>query len=171
MITASIRRVARVMEGGSLILGALCLLYMVCVVGLNVLARIVFDLTDTGVNLMIPGAIEQVSYLLGIVALAGLTASLSHGMIAVDFLVARLPGLGQALVARFWFLGLVALACVLCWLFTEDMLATFARGEETQDLRLPMFLIYGLFALQSLALAVVALREVLTSQGAHGEIS
>lgn len=171
MILAMIRRVARVMERGSLVLGAVCLLYMVCVVGMNVLARIVFDATDTALNLMIPGAIEQVSYLLGVVALAGLTASLSGGMIAVDFVVTRLPRRGQAIVARFWFLVLLALALVLCWLFYEDMLATHARGEESQDLRLPMFLIYGLFALQSLALVVVALREMLISQGDHGEIS
>ena len=171
MVIATIRRVARVMEGGSLILGAICLFYMVCVVGVNVLARIIFDATDTAVNLMIPGAIEQVSYLLGIVALAGLTASMAHGMIAVDFLVARLPSLGQALVARFWFIGMVALALVLTWLFYEDMLATYARGEDTQDLRLPMFLIYGLYAAQSLALAIVALREVLTSHGDHGEMT
>jgi TRAP-type C4-dicarboxylate transport system permease small subunit len=159
------------MEAGSLIVGALCLLYMVCVVGLNVLARIVFDATGTTVNLMIPGAIEQVSYLLGVVALAGLTASLSNGMIAVDFVIARLPGRGQALVARFWFLALVALALVLCWLFYEDMRATYRRGEESQDLRVPMYLIYGLFTLQSLALAVVALREMLTKHGEHGEMS
>ncbi|WP_238364679.1 TRAP transporter small permease [Mesobacterium pallidum] len=171
MMTVLIRRIAGVMEAGSLILGALGLLYMVGVVGLNVAARIVFDLTDTGVNLMIPGAIEQVSYILGIVALAGLAASMSQGMILVDFLVARLPELARTLVARFWFAGLVALALVLGWLFTEDMLATYRRGEATQDLRLPMFLIYGLYALQSLALAVVALREALTNQGAQGEIA
>lgn len=171
MIVATIRRVARVLEGASLVLGAVCLLYMACVVGLNVLARIVFDASGTALNLMIPGAIEQVSYLLGIVAMAGLTASLSHGMIAVDFLVTRLPRGGQALVARFWFLVLLALALVLCWLFYEDMLATYARGEESQDLRIPMFLIYGLATLQSFALVVVALREMLTSQGDHGEIA
>ncbi|PJE32081.1 TRAP-type C4-dicarboxylate transport system, small permease component [Pseudooceanicola antarcticus] len=171
MIVATIRRVAHVMERVSLLLGALCLLYMVSVVGLNVLARIVFDATGTALNLMIPGAIEQVSYLLGIVAMAGLTASLSHGMIAVDFLVTRLPRGGQALVARFWFLVLLCLALVLCWLFFHDMQATYARGEESQDLRIPMFLIYGLAMLQSLALAVVALREMLVSQGDHGEIA
>lgn len=171
MIVSTIRRAARVMEGASLILGAVCLFYMVCVVGLNVLARIVFDATGTVLNLMIPGAIEQVSYLLGVVAMAGLTASLSRGMIAVDFLVTRLPHRGQIILARFWFLVLLALALVLCWLFYEDMLAIFSRGEESQDLRLPMHLIYGLFALQSLALVVVALREMLTNTGEHGEIS
>lgn len=171
MIVATIHRAARVMESGSLILGGVCLFYMVCVVGLNVLARIVFDSTGTAVNLMIPGAIEQVSYLLGVVAMAGLTASLSRGMIAVDFLVTRLPKRGQIVLARFWFLVLLALALVLCWLFYEDMLSTHGRGEESQDLRLPMALIYGMFALQSLALMVVALREMLSNTGEHGEIS
>lgn len=166
-----IRRVARVMEGTSLVLGAVCMFYMVCVVGLNVLARIVFDATGTALNLMIPGAIEQVSYLLGVVALAGLGASMSHGLISVDFLVARLPEAARLLVARFWFLGIVALAVVLAWLFFEDMLATHARGEDTQDLRLPMYLIHGLYAVQSVALAVIALREALVSRGQHGEIS
>lgn len=152
-------------------LAAAALLYMVCVVGFNVLARIVFDLTDTSVNLMIPGAIEQVSYLLGIVALAALTASMKGGMIAVDILVNRLPDLPRRLVARFWFLGIVIFACVLCRLFWDETLATLARQEETQDLRIPMYLIYGLYTLECLALALVALREALVNRGQHAELS
>ncbi|GAA6202751.1 hypothetical protein NBRC116599_39770 [Aquicoccus sp. SU-CL01552] len=171
MMTATIRRVARVMENACLLIGAVCLLYMVFVVGFNVLARIIFDATDTAVNLMIPGAIEQVSYLLGLIALAALSASMAKGMIAVDFLVGRLPELWQALVARLWFIGILAFALVLCWLFYEDMLATFARGEATQDLRLPMFIIHGLYAVECLALAVIALREALTNDGQHAELS
>lgn len=170
MFVTLLRRISGPVEAACLLLGGLCLFYMVFVVAFNVLARIVFDATDTAVNLMIPGAIEQVSYLLGIIALAALAASLKEGMIAVDFVVERLPDLPRALVARFWFLGVVALALVLAWLFWEDALATHARGEETQDLRIPMFLIYGLYALQCLALAVIALREVFTADDHHAEL-
>lgn len=171
MIPTLLRRIAAPVETGCLLLGGACLLYMVFVVAFNVLARIIFDVSDTGVNMMIPGAIEQVSYLLGIVALAALAASLKEGMIAVDFVVERLPDLPRALVARFWFLGVVVLATVLAWLFWEDAHATYLRGEETQDLRIPMFLIFGFYALQCLALAIIALREAFTSEGRHGELA
>ncbi|WP_074647072.1 TRAP transporter small permease [Thalassovita gelatinovora] len=159
------------MEAACLLIAVLCLLYMVFVVGFNVLARIIFDFSDTAINLMIPGAIEQVSYLLGIIALAALSASMAQGMIAVDFVIGRLPSRWQSLAARFWFVGIFAFALVLCSLFYEDMIATFARGEATQDLRIPMFLIYGLYAVECLALAVVALREALTNDGQHAELS
>lgn len=171
MLISAIRRIAGWMEAACLGIAALCLLYMVFVVGFNVLARIVFDATDTAVNFMIPGAIEQVSYLLGIVALAALAASLNGGMIAVDLLVGRFPPLLKALVARLWFFGILAFALVLVWLFWHETQATFARSEETQDLRIPMFLIYGLYTLECLALAVIALREALTADGHHAELS
>jgi TRAP-type mannitol/chloroaromatic compound transport system, small permease component len=166
-----VRRIAGWMETACLGIAALCLLYMVFVVGFNVLARIVFDATDAGVNVMIPGAIEQVSYLLGVVALAALAVSLSGGMIAVDMLVGRFPPPLRALVARLWCVGILAFALVLVWLFSHETLATFARGEETQDLRIPMFLIYGLYTLECLALAVIALREAFTTDGHHAELS
>tara|TARA_R110002074_G_scaffold105141_5_gene227081 strand:+ start:1518 stop:2033 length:516 start_codon:yes stop_codon:yes gene_type:complete len=171
MISTILRRIADPVEAACLFLGGICLFYMVFVVAFNVLARVIFDVTDTGVNMMIPGAIEQVSYLLGIVALAALAASLKEGMIAVDFVVERLPDLPRALVARFWFLSVVVLALVLAWLFWEDAHATYRRSEQTQDLRIPMFLVFGLYALQCLALAIIALREAFTSQGCHGELA
>lgn len=171
MIVATLTRVSRVMEMACLFIGALCLLYMVGVVGINVLARIVFDLSDTAINWMIPGAIEQVSYLLGIVALAGLSASMAHGMIAVDFIVDRLPQFWKVLFIRFWFLGVVAFALVLFSLLYKDMIATYARGEASQDLRIPMYLIYGTYAVECLALAFIALREACINDGQHQELS
>ncbi|WP_460273575.1 TRAP transporter small permease [Celeribacter sp. ULVN23_4] len=171
MLISGLKRIAGWMEAACLGLAALCLLYMVCVVGFNVLARMVFDATGAAINLMIPGAIEQVSYLLGMIALAALATSLKGGMIAVDMLVGRLPPLLKALVARLWFVGILAFALVLVWLFWHEALATYARGEETQDLRIPMFLIYGLYTLECFALAVIALREALTSDGHHPEVS
>ncbi|MDK3018849.1 TRAP transporter small permease [Pseudodonghicola flavimaris] len=171
MIIPLIRRLSGWIEAACIALAAVALAYMVFVVGFNVLARIVFDLTDTAINFMIPGAIEQVSYLLGLIALAALTASMSGGMIAVDILVGRLPGTLQILIARLWFVAIIVFALTLSWLFYHETLATFARQEETQDLRLPMYLIYGLYTLESLALAVVALREALTNRGQHAELS
>lgn len=171
MLLTAIRRSARLMETACLAIGALCLLYMVFVVAFNVAARIVFDLTGTAINLMIPGAIEQVSYLLGIIALAALAASMRQGMIAVDFLIERLPAPAKALVARLWYVGIIAFAVVLCWLLVHDMQAAIARGEQTQDLRIPMALIYGLYALECAALAVVALEQALSNDGRHPELS
>lgn len=171
MLISAIRRSARLMETACLTIGVICLLYMVFVVAFNVAARIVFDVTDTAINWMIPGAIEQVSYLLGLIALAALAASMRQGMIAVDFVVGQLPPLPKALVARFWYLGIVAFALVLSWLFYHDMQAALARGEVTQDLRIPMYLIYAVYALECVALAVIALHEALTTDGHHAELS
>lgn len=171
MLISAIRRVTGWIETACVALAAVGLAYMVFVVAFNVLARIVFDATDTAINLMIPGAIEQVSYILGLIALAALTASMRGGMIAVDILVGRFPQFLQIAVARLWYLGVVIFALVLVRLFSEETLATFARQEQTQDLRLPMYLIYGLYTAECLALAVVALREALTNRGQHAELS
>lgn len=171
MILPAIRRLARLMEIACLATGALGLLYMVFVVAFNVIARIIFDASGTAINLMIPGAIEQVSYVLGLVALAALAASMGQGMIAVDFLVERLPARPRALVARLWYLGIVGFALALCWLFFHDFQAAMARREVTQDLRLPMSLIYAVYMLECLCVAIVALREALSSDGRHAELS
>lgn len=168
---ALLRKFADTLERACLYLGVACLLYMVVVVSFNVVARIIFDATDTSVNMMIPGAIEQVSYLLGIIALAALSVSLAHGMIAVDFIVTRLPASAQIAVARFWFLGVAVFGIVLCYLFNKEMLATHSHGEASQDLRIPMYLIHGLYAFECFALAVIALREAAINNGQHAELT
>jgi TRAP-type C4-dicarboxylate transport system permease small subunit len=171
MLVSAIRRLAGWVEATCVGLAVVALAYMVFVVGFNVLARIVFDLSDTAINFMLPGAIEQVSYLLGLIALAALTASMSGGMIAVDIVVGRLPKALQIVIARLWFVAIIVLAVTLGRLFYHETLATFARQEQTQDLRLPMYLIYGVYTLECAALAVVALREALTNRGQHAELS
>ncbi|GHH03711.1 TRAP transporter small permease [Pseudodonghicola xiamenensis] len=170
MFVSALRRLAEGIEAACIALAGIGLAYMVFVVGFNVLARLIFDLTDTAINLMLPGAIEQVSYLLGMIALAALTASMRGGMIAVDILVGRLPQPLQLAIARLWFAAIVLLAAILCRLFYHETLASLARQEETQDLRLPMYLIYGLYTLECAALAVVALRETLTSRSQKAEL-
>lgn len=171
MIFSTLRRVTDWIETACIAIAVVGLFYMVFVVGFNVLARIVFDVSDTAINLMIPGAIEQVSYILGVIALAALTASMKGGMIAVDLILGRLPDLPRIAITRLWFVGIVVFALVLFDLFREETLATFSRQEQTQDLRLPMYLIYGLYTIECLALAVVALREALTNRGQHPELS
>ncbi|WP_425053618.1 TRAP transporter small permease [Psychromarinibacter sp. S121] len=170
MLVSALGRIVRWVEIFCLALAVIALLYMLGIVAFNVVARTVFDMTGTAVNFMIPGAIEQVSYLLGIIVLAAIAVSMKVGMISVDILVGRLPTRARNYVARFWFFGVVALAVVVGWQFWEEAHATFSRGEETQDLRIPMFLIYGLYSIECFALAIVALREALTNTGEHVEL-
>lgn len=132
------------------------MLILFLVVPYNIAARALFDLTGGGANLILPGAIEISSYALMLSALAAIPASLGSGLMQVDILTDRLPTPARTGLARFWRALLAIVGAVLAWRFALEAQAVFARGEVTQDLRIPMFLIYGVAAVECSALAVLA---------------
>lgn len=166
-----IRRLGDLAETAARTLAIVGIAYLLFVVAFNVVARIVFDLSGATLNLMIPGAIEQASYVLGLVAIASLGAAMPAGMITVDLITERLPASLRAGLARIWYAVVLILALVLMWLLVHETAALAARGEETQDLRLPMAWMYGMFSFEFLVLALICLREALFSTGGHGELS
>ncbi|MFV0244239.1 MAG: TRAP transporter small permease [Qingshengfaniella sp.] len=158
-------------EAAARALAMAAIAYLLAVVAFNVAARIVFDLSGAEINLMIPGAIEQASYVLGLIVLAALGAAMPSGMISVDLFTERLPAPLRTGLARLWYAVVLVLALVLVWLLAHETLALAARGEQSQDLRLPMSWITGAFTLECLLLALICLREAVFSTGGHGELS
>ena len=170
-----VARVARATARTCELLAVLAILSLFFVVAFNVLARAVFDASGTSINLMIPGAIELASYMLLIAVFAALPAGIERGLIRVDVLMVLMPGGLERLLTRFWFLVLLVLALTLAWLFADQVGVSYAQGEVTQDLRVPMWILHLVVTLECAAFAIVSLAEVINPVVSHdpgaGELS
>ncbi len=145
-------------------------LFLFAVVAANVVARAIFDATNASVNLMIPGAIELASYTLLIAVFAAFPVSLKHGMVRVDVLVGHLPRVVRRELNRLWSLLTLGLAVALALLFWHEMQAVRAQGDITQDLRLPLWPVYGVLTIECAVLALAALAEILVPSNIDGDI-
>ena len=133
------------------------LITMLFIVVVSVAARILFDVTGGGVNLMIPGAIELGSYSLLVLVFASLPRAAVSGLISVDLLIGSLPRKLRIFLEKSWDLLLAAFAAVLVWLFTEETITMFSRGDSSQDLGIPLYLFYGLISICSLCIMFTGL--------------
>jgi TRAP-type C4-dicarboxylate transport system permease small subunit len=127
------------------------------VVAVNVIGRVLFDATGRVVNVMIPGAIEISRYALMVTVLASLPRAAEAGMVRVDLLIERLPPALAGLLDRLWALAIAAFGGATAWLLLADAALQATRGDATQDLEMPMWIITG-FA--GLALAALALTGI-----------
>jgi TRAP-type C4-dicarboxylate transport system permease small subunit len=127
------------------------------VVAVNVMARSLFDITGQLVNLMIPGAIEISRYALMVAVMASLPRAAATGMVRVDLLVERLPPRLSALLDRIWFLAIAAFGAAASWLLLAEAVLQVTRGDASQDLEIPMWLLTGFAGLVLAALAVTGL--------------
>lgn len=130
---------------------------MLAVVVLSVAGRLLFDLTGGGVNLIIPGAEEIARYALLLLVFTALPRAAVSGLISVDILTGLLPDGLRSLLERAWDLLLAVFAAIVGWLFVEQALVMFERGDTTQDLRVPLYLVYGAVALCSFCLMLTGL--------------
>jgi TRAP-type C4-dicarboxylate transport system permease small subunit len=127
------------------------------VVAVNVIGRALFDASGQAVNVMIPGAIEISRYALMVTVLASLPRAAEAGMVRVDLLIDHLPrGLGM-LLDRLWALVIAAFGAAAAWLLIDDALLQMTRGDATQDLGLPMWLLTGFAGLAMASLALTGL--------------
>ncbi|HUS52437.1 MAG TPA: TRAP transporter small permease subunit [Thermohalobaculum sp.] len=136
------------------------------VVAFNVLGRALFDATGHAVNLMIPGAIEISRYALMVTVLASLPRAAEAGMVRVDLLIDHLPPGLATLLDRLWALAIAAFGAATAWLLISEALLQITRGDATQDLELPMWLLTGFAGLAMSALTLVGLWLAL--RGARG---
>jgi TRAP-type C4-dicarboxylate transport system permease small subunit len=127
------------------------------VVAFNVLGRALFDATGHAVNMMIPGAIEISRYALMVTVLGSLPRAAEAGMVRVDLLIDRLPIGLAALLNRLWALAIAAFGAATAWLLIDDALLQMTRGDATQDLELPMWLLTGFAGLAMSALTLTGL--------------
>ena len=145
-------------------------LVLFAVVAFNVVGRAIFDMTHSAVNLMIPGAIELASYTLLIAVFAAFPVSLKHGMVRVDVLIGHLPKALRGLLNRLWSLVTLVLAVTLVRLFFAEMQTVYAQGDTTQDLRVPLWPVYGVLTFECAVLALAALAELIWPSNIDGEI-
>jgi TRAP-type C4-dicarboxylate transport system permease small subunit len=113
----------------------------------------------------IPDAYDLSRNLLGIVIFWGIAAASWRGEhITVDLVWGIAPA--GAKRAMDVFAGLLSLAClaVFAWMFTDKVISTFADNVRTYDLRLPVWVFYGIawagVAAAALLLAIRAWRLV-----------
>lgn len=152
-------------------LAVLALAGLLGVVSVNVGARLVFDLTSGGVNFMMPGAIELSAYLLLVTVFSSLPTALGTAMIRVDTFIHLLPVWAQRLLDRLWGILLAVVAIILIYLFAKITMTAMARNFTTQDLRVPLYLIYGFVTIQCVALSIVSICEFFSPTRAGTEVS
>lgn len=138
-------------------IAAAALALLLAVVAVNVAARALFDATGQAVNLMIPGAIELSRYALMILVFAALPRSAEAGMVRVDLLIERLPRLLRRPLERLWSLAIAAFGGAAAWLLTEKALLEARRGDVTQDLEIPMYLLTGFAGIAAALLCLTGL--------------
>ena len=134
---------------------------MFAVVAFNILARGLFDATGGGVNMMISGAIELSQYALMISIFAAIPAMLGTGLIRVDILSKQFPIWLHRITERLWLLLIAGFAAVLFMAFFEFAQTAFDRGDQTQDLRWPLWPFYAVAAIECFALMILAVGEML----------
>ena len=134
------------------------------VVAFNIFGRAVFDTTGGDVNLMIFGAIELSQYALMISIFAAIPAMLGVGLIRVDILRSQFPAWLQKAADRLWLALIACVAAVLFLAFFDFAHTALERGDQTQDLRWPLWPFYGFAALECAALALLAGAEALGIQ-------
>lgn len=130
---------------------------LLAVVAVNVVGRAFFDLTGQALNLMIPGAIELARYALMVLVFAALPRAAEAGLVRVDLLIERLPTPLARALERLWSLGLATFGGTVAWLLIEKAALEARRGDITQDLGIPMWLLTGFAGLAAAVLALTGL--------------
>lgn len=126
------------------------------VVAFNIIGRAIFDASGGDVNLMIFGAIELSQYALMVSVFTAIPAMLGTGLIKVDILSKQFPPWLQKTADRFWFLLIAIFAAILTYSFFEFAQTSIERGDQTQDLRWPLWPFYGAATLGCAALTLLA---------------
>lgn len=136
---------------------AAALAVLLAVVAVNIVGRALFDATGQAVNLMIPGAIELSRYALMVLVFAALPRAAEAGMVRVDLLIERLPAPLRGALERLWALGTAAFGGAAAWLLIEKAALEARRGDVTQDLEVPMWLLTGFAGVGAAVLCVTGL--------------
>lgn len=136
--------------------GAALIFMLLNVVG-TIVARVIHTLTDGAVNLIWGGSIELAVLALTVVVFAALHRAFIAGAIRVELFTEFLPERAKRIIDCVFGLVYGLFAAAMAWRFSHAAATTFARGDATQDLLLPLFYIYGFLAAASATLSVVAI--------------
>jgi len=143
--------------------------FMMLTVAASVLSRLLFDLTDGELNLVFPGSIELVSYAMLLMVFTSMPRALLNGPIKVELFVAKLPARFNRQLNRLWNLLLTGFFCIISVLFANSTFTMFHRGDVTQDLSVPLYLIYGAATLCGIGIVIICIWLVFCPQTDHQE--
>ena len=155
-MTLRLKRILGGLQAACLWLAIAATLLLLGVVAFNIIARAVFDFTGGAVNAMIPGAIETSQYALMVAVFAAIPAMLGSGLIRVDLLSRSFPAWLGRLFDRLWLIAMALFALVLADAFFGFALTAMARGDETQDIGIPLWPFYAVAAVECAALAILS---------------
>ena len=138
-------------------------LVLLFIVAFNIIARLLYNLTEGSVSLMIPGAIELSKYALLFIVFTALPRASVSGMVRVDLISNSLPTKLAIFLDKLWLVLMASFSATLVWLFSQKALLTFVRGDATQDLQIPLFYFYAVISIACVATMLSCLGKVIDS--------
>jgi len=159
-VSAAPTPAARIAAAGLALADALAALAALCLLGIvagAILGRLLFDLTGGALDATLPGAIELARFSLMGLVVSALPGAAARGLVRVDLLADRLPPRLAGGLERLWGLGLAAFGGLCAWLLGDDAALQLARGDATQDLRMPLWPFTAYAALGFAGLGLVGL--------------
>ncbi len=144
-------RIAKAMRIGSGVL----LVFIMTVTLVDVVARTIFAATGGSVDVTFTGAVELVSYGMMAMVLLAFPYGVDKGQVIVDLFTDNLSAQTKMIMEAIYMAGFTALSCGMTIRFFEVAGRMRRSGESSQDLLIPLHIVYS-FA--SCALAFLALR-------------
>ncbi|WP_193092863.1 TRAP transporter small permease [Halomonas colorata] len=115
----------------------------------DVVTRYLFKLTSGAVKLTVSGSVEIVSFVMLISLLAAMAANKEISQVVVEAFTHKLADSLKKRIAGFYLLGFFLVGFFLSWGLWEEGVRAAQFGEVSQDLAIPMGLIYKTSAILS----------------------
>ncbi|MEQ8392676.1 MAG: TRAP transporter small permease subunit [Thalassospira sp.] len=147
-------RIAKAMRIGSGVL----LIFIMTVTLVDVVARTIFTATGGALDVTFTGAVELVSYGMLAMVLLAFPYGVDKGQVIVDLFTDNFSRQTKMIMEAVYMLGFTALSTGMAIRFFEVAGRMKRSGESSQDLLIPLHVVYS-FA--SCALAFLALRCIL----------
>lgn len=135
-------------------------LTLLLIVAFNILARLIYNLTDGSISLMIPGSIELAKYTLLLIIFTALPHASISSIVRVDLISKHLPKTLAIFLDKTWLILMSLFCIILTWLFSQKAFLTYNRGDATQDLLMPLFYFYITITITCFATTLSCLIQV-----------
>ncbi|HPE60302.1 MAG TPA: TRAP transporter small permease subunit [Thiolinea sp.] len=122
----------------------------------DIISRLLFGLTEGGVDFTFIGGVELIKYGLLLSILFVLPRALRHSQVVVDLFTDRLPLRIRHIMEGIYLLGYMLLGAGMSYRFWLAAGHAQQNGETTQDLLLPMSWLYFICSFATAVLAVAA---------------
>lgn len=126
-----------------LLVAALMVAAMMLIVLVDVISRALFELTSGGLDITFIGGIELVRFALLFAILYALPWNLDRSQIFVDLFTGNLSDRAISILTGLSYLGYFFLAMAMTYRFFDSLGMARMTGETTQDLGIPMPIIYA----------------------------